>query len=128
MALCLRFTPILALLGMLALAGAPAAWAQDTGASARSDTPGYRAYPADTVPSDTAPSARRPLSDTTLALRRPNVGGVPDTLVCTDGSSAPNRSNACGAHGGIDWTATQAALNALGGTLGVEALPDTGVR
>ena len=125
MALRPRYTPLLALLGMT-LAGAPAARAQDTGAAARSDTPGYRAYPSATAPSDTVQPALRPLTDTGTAVRRLNVGGVPDTLVCTDSSNAPNGSNACSGHGGIDWTATQAALKARGRTLGLETWPDTG--
>jgi hypothetical protein len=117
MALSSRFSPLLAVLGVVALAGAPAALAQDTGPAGRSDTAGYRAYPADTLGSDTAQPAQPVLTDTGAAVRRPNTGGVPDTLVCTDGSSAVNASNACSARGGIDWTATQAALRARGGIL-----------
>ena len=50
----LRFTPILALIGALALGAAPKAGAQDTSSvradtSARTDTSGYQGYGSDTL-------------------------------------------------------------------------------
>jgi hypothetical protein len=44
MAIHFRLTPLLAMIGVLALGGASAARAQDTSAAARSDTSGYQPY------------------------------------------------------------------------------------
>jgi hypothetical protein len=44
MAIHFRPTPLLAMIGVLALGGASAAWAQDTSAADRSDTSGYQPY------------------------------------------------------------------------------------
>ncbi len=135
----LRFTPVLALIGMLALGGAPAARAQDTSAarpdtSMRSDTSGYQGYGADTMqraqPTGQADSGAKyngPPTDTTLKAK-PGVQTGPsaadssktgmtsqaDTVVCKDGSNSPRTGDVCLKHGGIDWTATNAALKARG--------------
>jgi hypothetical protein len=133
----LRFTPVLALIGALALGTAPAARAQDT-SSARPDTSGVQGYGADTSAADTGRMA--PSGDTSAAgygapsdtaLRaKPGVQTGPsvndsgkagqtsnapaDTVVCKDGSNSPRSGEVCLKHGGIDWTATEAALKARG--------------
>ena len=129
----LRLTPILALIGALALGGAPAARAQDTSA-VRSDTSGYQGYGADTLQraqptgqADTGAKYNGPPTDTTLKAK-PGVQTGPDaadsgktgttsqadTVVCKDGSTSPRTGEVCLKHGGIDWTATNAALKARG--------------
>jgi hypothetical protein len=138
----LRFTPILALIGALALGAAPTARAQDTSSvradtSARTDTSGYQGYGADTLqrskptgqadtgaagyqgaPSDTALRAK-PGGQTGPAAGDSSKTGQTsgtsaDTVVCKDGSSAPRTGDVCLKHGGIDWAATNAALKARG--------------
>lgn len=157
----LRFTPVLALVGALALGAAPAARAQDT-SSARADTSGVQGYGADTAAADTF-QARQPTgqadtgaagnqgarSDTALRAK-PGVQTGPaigdsakagqtgqaratpaDTVVCKDGSNAPRSGEPCLRHGGIDWTATEAALKARGETAprtGDSASADTALR
>jgi hypothetical protein len=136
----LRFTPVLALVGALALGTAPAARAQDT-SSARPDTSGVQGYGADTSSADTgrmAPTGQAgdsgaagyngAPSDTALRAK-PGVQTGPsakdssktgqsssavDTVVCKDGSNSPRTGEVCLKHGGIDWTATEAALKARG--------------
>ena len=144
-----RFTPVLALIGALALGAAPAARAQDTSSaraqdtsSARADTSGVQGYGADTSAADTgrmAPSGQAgdtgaagyngAPSDTALRAK-PGVQTGPsaqdssktgqssssaaDTVVCKDGSNAQRTGEVCLKHGGIDWTATEAALKARG--------------
>jgi hypothetical protein len=136
----LRLTPTLALIGALALGGAPAARAQDTSAvrrdtgAVRSDTSGYQGYGADTLQrtaptgADTGAKYNGPPTDTTLKAK-PGVQTGPsatdsskktgttsqaDTVVCKDGSTSARTGNVCMQHGGIDWTATNAALKARG--------------
>ena len=89
----LRLTPILALIGALALGGASAARAQDTSAvrqdtsAVRSDTSGYQGYGADTLQrtaptgADTGAKYNGPPTDTTLKAK-PGVQTGP-----TDSSS-----------------------------------------
>ena len=131
----LRFTPVLALIGMLTLGGAPAASAQDTSA-VRSDTSGYQGYGADTLQrnsagqADTGAQYHGPATDSALKAK-PGVQTGPsaadsskagqtgatsqaDTVVCKDGSTSPRTGEVCLKHGGIDWTATNAALKARG--------------
>ena len=96
----LRFTPFLVAIGVLALGGASTARAQDTSAAGRRDTSGYQAY--------------QNQKDTAKA----GVISTADTVVCKDGSNAANKTKACGKHGGIDSTATTAALKARGKTTG----------
>ena len=131
----LRLTPILALIGALALGAAPASRAQDTSA-VRSDTSGYQGYGADTLQrtqptgqADTGAKYNGPPTDTTLKAK-PGVQTGPsadsaktgqtgmssqaDTVVCKDGSTSPRTGEVCLKHGGIDWTATNAALKARG--------------
>jgi hypothetical protein len=160
----LRFTPVLALLGALALGAAPAARAQDT-SSAQADTSGVQGYGADTAAADTfravqptgqagqadtgAAGYTGPPTDTTLKAK-PGVQTGPaagdsgkagqtgqaratpaDTVVCKDGSNAPRSGEPCLRHGGIDWTATEAALKARGETtprMGDSASADTALR
>jgi hypothetical protein len=134
MAIHSRFTPVLAVIGALALGGASTARAQDTSAAARSDTSGYRGYQnrTDTMGSDTAQAGYTgPATDTMLkakpgaqtgptagdtgkAARKAAAAGTPDTVVCKDGSNAAKSKQACKAHGGIDKAATKAALKARG--------------
>jgi hypothetical protein len=95
-----RFTPVLGLIGVLALGGASAARAQDTSAAARADTSRYQNRPA---AADTGKAALKA------------VRATADTVVCRDGSNAANVKKACRAHGGIDWAATMAAMKARGG-------------
>jgi hypothetical protein len=133
----LRFTPVLALIGALALGGTSAARAQDT-SSVRPDTSAYQGYGGDTAAADTL-QARQPTgqadtgayqgppTDTTLKAK-PGVqtgpaqgdsgktgqtGMAADSVVCKDGSNS-SRTEACMKHGGIDWASTQAALKARG--------------
>jgi hypothetical protein len=139
----LRFTPVLALIGALALGAAPAARAQDTSSavradsSARSDTSGYQGYGSDTLQrgqsagqadSGTA-GYHGPATDTTLKAK-PGVQTGPsagdssktgqssssqaDQVVCKDGSTSPRTGEVCLNHGGIDWAATNASLKARG--------------
>jgi hypothetical protein len=162
----LRFTPVLALIGALALGAAPAARAQDTSSaraqdtsSARADTSGVQGYGADTSAADTgrmAPSGQAgdtgaagysgAPSDTVLRAK-PGVQTGPsaqdssktgkssssaaDTVVCKDGSNAQRTGEVCLKHGGIDWTATEAALKARGQStsgMGDSASADTALR
>lgn len=141
----LRFTPVLALLGALALGAAPAARAQDT-SSAQADTSGVQGYggaAADTFraaqpsgqagqadtggvkyhgpPTDTVLKAKTGVQTGPSAADSSKVGqtGQPsatpaDTVVCKDGSNAARTGSPCLNHGGIDWTATNAALKARG--------------
>lgn len=134
----LRFTPVLGLVAALALGGAPTARAQDTSSvsadsSARSGNPGYQGYGADTLQRSQADSGAKyngPPTDTTLKAK-PGVQTGPsaadssktgqtgttsqaDTVVCKDGSTSPRTGEVCLKHGGIDWTATNAALKARG--------------
>jgi hypothetical protein len=138
----LRFTPILALIGALALGAAPTAQAQDTSSvradtSARTDTSGYQGYGADTLqrsqptgqadtgaagyqgaPSDTALRAKPGVQTGPAAGDSSKTGKTSgtsaDTVVCKDGSSAPRTGDVCLKHGGIDWATTNAALKARG--------------
>jgi hypothetical protein len=150
MAIHSRFTPVLAVIGVLALGGASTARAQDTSAAARADTSGYRGYQnrTDTIGSDTAQAGQRnartdtsgyigPATDTMLkakpgAQTGPAAGdtgkaaqkaaaGTADTVVCMDGSNAAKSKKACKAHGGIDRAATRAALKARHGVAGQAA-------
>ena len=145
----LRFTPVLALVGMLALGAAPTARAQDT-SQVRSDTSGYQGYGADTMQrtaptgADTGAKYNGPPTDTTLKAK-PGVQTGPaagdtskagmtsqaDTVVCKDGSTSPRTGEVCLKHGGIDWTATNAALKARGQQTiqpGDSASADTALR
>lgn len=128
----LRFTPVLALIGALAIGVTPTARAQDTSA-VRSDTSGYQGYGADTLQrtaptgADTGAKYNGPPTDTTLKAK-PGVQTGPsatdssktgttsqaDKVVCKDGSTSPRTGEVCLKHGGIDWTATNAALKARG--------------
>ena len=137
-----RVTPVLAVIGALALGGASAARAQeptnappkDTSAAAQSDTSGYRGYQNRTDSTRTDSSGFKyngPLTDTTLkaepgAQTGPSAGdtgsvgrtaraaGMADTVACKDGSNAAKAKSACAQHGGIDWAATRAAMKARG--------------
>jgi hypothetical protein len=139
-----RFTPVLAVIGVLAWGGASTAPAQDTSAAARADTSGYSGYQnrTDTIGSDTAQAGQRnaqtdtsgytgPATDTMLKAKpgaqtgpaagdtgkaaRKAAAGTADTVVCMDGSNAAKSKKACRAHGGIDRAATKAALKARRG-------------
>ena len=156
----LRFTPVLALLGALTLGAAPAARAQDT-SSAQADTSGVQGYggaaadtfrttqPSGQAGADTGAMYHGPPTDTTLkakpgvqtgpsAADSSKVGqtGQPsatpaDTVVCKDGSNAARTGSPCLNHGGIDWSATEAALKARGQTapgMGDSASADTALR
>jgi hypothetical protein len=155
----LRFTPVLALLGALALGAAPAARAQDT-SSAQADTSAVQGYgagaAADTFqarPNGQAGQAdtgafgyHGPATDTALkaspgvqtgptagdSSRIGQTGATPaDTVVCKDGSNAARSGSPCLNHGGIDWTATEAALKARGQNtsgMGDSASADTALR
>jgi hypothetical protein len=135
----LRFTPVLALAGALALGGTSTARAQDT-SQVHADTSGYQGYEG----ADSSAAAAQPTgqadsgaagytgaaTDTTLKAK-PGVqtgpaaadtgkAGKPsataaDTVVCKDGSNAP-RTDGCVRNGGIDWVATEAAMKARGDT------------
>jgi hypothetical protein len=135
MAIHSSFTKLVAVVGALSLAGASVARAQDTSAAARSDTSGYRGYQNQ---NDTAQAGQQgarsdstgfkytgPATDTALkakpgAQTGPSAGdsgkaaGMADTVVCKDGSNTANGKSACRKHGGIDWSATEAALKARG--------------
>ena len=155
----LRFTPVLALIGALALGGAPAARAQDTSSvradtSARSDTSGYQGYGADTLqrsqPTGQAGASENGAVSDTALRAKPGVQTGPsakdsskagqssnsssssaDTVVCKDGSTSPRTGEVCLKHGGIDWTATNAALKARGQSPiqpGDSASADTALR
>jgi len=130
-----RFTPVLALIGVLALGAPPAAQAQDTSSvrsNTSSDTSGYQGYGSDTLQrsqSDTGAKYNGPATDTTLKAK-PGVQTGPsaadsgktssssssqaDMVVCKDGSTSPRTGEVCLKHGGIDWTATNASLKARG--------------
>jgi hypothetical protein len=140
MAIHSRFTPVLAVIGVLALGGASTARAQDTSAAARADTSGYRGYEGqtDTTVSDSGQRARTdtsgfeytgPPTDTALKAKPGaqtgraagdtgnaalNAADTAAMVVCKDGSNEAKATNACKAHGGIDWAATRAALKARG--------------
>jgi hypothetical protein len=157
----LRFTPVLALIGALALGAAPAARAQDTSSvradtSARSDTSGYQGYGADTLqrsqPTGQAGASENGAPSDTALRAKPGVQTGPstkdsskagqssstssssssaDTVVCKDGSTSPRTGEVCLKHGGIDWTATNAALKARGQSPiqpGDSAKSDTALR
>jgi hypothetical protein len=111
MAIHSRFTPVLAVIGVLTLGGASTVRAQDTSAAAGTDT-ALKAKPG----VQTGPAA----SDTGNAARK-GAAGTADTVVCKDGSNTANKKKACKTHGGIDWTATEAALKARGGRAGESA-------
>jgi hypothetical protein len=146
MAIHSRFTPVLAVIGVLALGGASTARAQDTSAAARTDTSGYGGT--DTIGSDTAQAGQRnaptdtsgytgPATDTVLKAKpgaqtgpaagadgtaaRKAAAGKADTVACTDGSNAVKSKKACKAHGDIDWAATKAAMKARHGVAGQAA-------
>lgn len=75
----------------------------------------YNGPPTDTTlkakpGAQTGPSA----GDTSSGGQRASAAGRADTVVCKDGSNAAKARSACGAHGGVDWTATKAALKARG--------------
>ena len=154
----LRFTPVLALVGALALGAAPAARAQDT-SSAKADTSGVQGYgAADTsgvqgygagqAGADTGAKYNGPPTDTTLKAKPgvqtgpsaadsskvgqsgQNSASVADTVACKDGSNAPRSGEPCLRHGGIDWAATEAAAKARGETvpMGDSASADTALR
>jgi hypothetical protein len=135
MAIHFRRTPMVAVLGMLALGGVRVAQAQDTTSATRSssDTAGYQASPSgsDTsmagrdsstqtgAPADTALKAApgtqtgKPAGDSS-ATGASAAGVAADTVVCKDGSNAANGQAGCGAHGGIDSVATRSAQKARG--------------
>jgi hypothetical protein len=137
----LRFTPVLALAGALALGGTSRAQAQDTSqvsADTSADTSGYQGYRGgDTSAAAAQPTGQAdsgaagytgPATDTTLKAK-PGVqtgptagdsaeaekpsGTAADTVACLDGSNAP-RTDGCVRNGGIDWAATEAAMKARG--------------
>ena len=140
MAIHFRPTPLLALLGVLALGGASAARAQDTSAAARSDTSGYQQYEnrtdstqagKDTTSTDSsgfkytgpstdttlkaAPGAQTGPSTDSSSAAAPSGMNAADSVVCKDGSNEGNRGGvSCGSHGGIDSVATTAAMKARG--------------
>jgi Tfp pilus assembly protein PilV len=140
MAIHFRPTPLLAMLGVLALGGASAARAQDTSAAARTDTSGYQQYEnrtdstqagKDTAstdssgfkytgpPTDTtlkaAPGAQTGPSKDSSSAAAPSGMSAADSVVCKDGSNEGNRGTiSCGAHGGIDSVTTTAAMKARG--------------
>jgi hypothetical protein len=140
MAIHFRPTPLLAMLGVLALGGASAARAQDTSAAARTDTSGYQPYQNRTDSTQAGKDSTRtdssgfkytgPPTDTTLKAQpgaqtgpskdssnaaAPSGISAADSVVCKDGSNDGNRGSvSCGAHGGIDSVATTAAMKARG--------------
>jgi hypothetical protein len=147
MAIHFRPTPLLAVIGVLALGGASAARAQDTSAAARSDTSGYQPYQNRTDSTQAGKDSTRtdssgfkytgPSTDTTLKAEpgaqtgpskdsagpssdsagaaRPSDMSTADTVVCRDGSNAPNEGGiACRTHGGVDTAATTAAMKSRG--------------
>jgi hypothetical protein len=134
----LRFTPVLALAGALALGGTSTAQAQDT-SQVSADTTGYQGYRGDTSAAAAQPTGGAdsgaagytgPPTDTALKAK-PGVQTGPtagdsgkagktsataaDTVACKDGSNAP-RTDGCLKNGGIDWAATEAAMKARGQT------------
>ena len=135
-----RPTPLLTMLGVLALGGASAARAQDTSAAARTDTSGYQQYEnrtdstqagKDTTSTDSSGfKYTGPSTDTTLKAApgaqtgpstdsgraaAPSGMNAADSVVCKDGSNEGNRGGvSCGSHGGIDSVATTAAMKARG--------------
>jgi hypothetical protein len=141
MAIHFRLTPLLAMIGVLALCGASAARAQDTSAAARSDTSGYQPYQNRTdstqagtdstrtdssgfkytgPPTDTTlkaqPGAQTgPSEEDTASAAAPSGMSAADSVVCKDGSNALNQGGiACRAHGGVDSVTTTAAMKARG--------------
>lgn len=132
-----RRTPLLGVIGVLALGGASVARAQDTSAATRQDTSAYQPSPNQTdttqvgksksgyngAPTDTALKAKPgvqtgPAANDTGKVHHKNKGkslSAADTVVCKDGSNSPNSAKgACGSHGGVDTAATWAALKARG--------------
>jgi hypothetical protein len=132
----LRFTPVLALAGALALGGTSTARAQDT-SQVSADTSGYQGYRGDTSAAAAQPTSQAdsgaagytgPPTDTALKAK-PGVqtgptagdsgkagkptGTAADTVACKDGSNAA-RTDGCVRNGGIDWAATEAAMKARG--------------
>ena len=141
MAIHFRPTPLLAMIGVLALGGASAARAQDTSAAARADTSGYQPYQNRTDSTKAGQDATRtdssgfkytgPPTDTTLKAApgaqtgpsgtdsagapRPSGMNAADSVVCKDGSNAGNQGGvSCGGHGGVDSATTKAAMKARG--------------
>jgi hypothetical protein len=141
MAIHFRLTPLLAMIGALALGGASAARAQDTSAAARSDTSGYQPYQNRTDSTQVGKDGTRtdssgfqytgPPTDTTLEAQpglqtgpsekdsgsaaAPSAMTASDSVVCKDGSNALNQGGiACRAHGGVDSVVTTAAMKARG--------------
>ena len=141
MAIHFRPTPLLAMIGVLALGGASAARAQDTSAAVRADTSGYQPYQNRTDSTQVGKDTTRtdssgfkyngPPTDTTLKAEpgaqtgpsgkdsgtaaAPSGMSAADSVVCKDGSNEGNRGGvSCGGHGGIDSVATTAAMKARG--------------
>jgi hypothetical protein len=141
MAIHFRLTPLLTMIGVLALGGASAARAQDTSAAARSDTSGYQPYQNRTDSTQLGKDSTRtdssgfkytgPPTDTTLKAQpgvqtgpsemdsgsaaAPSGMSASDSVVCKDGSNAGNQGGvSCGGHGGVDSVATTAAMKARG--------------
>ena len=134
----LRFSPVLALAGALALGGTSTARAQDT-SQVSADTSGYQGYRGDTSAAAAQPTGQGdsgaagytgPPTDTILKAEPgvqtgPTLGdsgkaGKPtataaDTVACKDGSNA-SRTDGCLRNGGIDWPTTEAAMKARGQT------------
>ncbi len=133
MRVCLRFIPVLALAGALALGGASTARAQDT-SQVRADSSGYQGY-GDTsaaaatggadsgaagftgAPTDTTLKASPgvqtgPTAGDSGKAGRPSATAA-DSVVCKDGSNSP-RTEGCVRNRGIDWVATEAAMKARG--------------
>jgi hypothetical protein len=136
MRIYLRFTPVLALAGALALGGTSTARGQDT-SQVRADTSGYQDYPAGDTSAAAQPTGQAdsgaagytgPPTDTTLKAEpgvqtghtagdsgktgKPSATAA-DSVVCKDGSNAA-RTDGCLKNGGIDWAATEAAMKARG--------------
>jgi hypothetical protein len=140
MAIHFRPTPLLAMIGVLALGSASAARAQDTSAAVRADTSGYQPYQNRTDSTQAGKDSTRtdssgfkytgPPTDTTLKAEpgaqtgpskdssnaaAPSGMSAADSVVCKDGSNDGNRGGvSCGGHGGIDSVATTAAMKARG--------------
>jgi Tfp pilus assembly protein PilV len=140
MAIHFRPTPLLAMIGVLAVGGASAARAQDTSAAVRADTSGYQPYQNRTDSTQVGKDSTRtdssgfkyngPPTDTTLraapgaqigpskdsgSAAAPSGMSAADSVVCKDGSNEGNRGGvSCGGHGGIDSVATTAAMKARG--------------
>ncbi len=89
--------------------------ASDTGAM-------YHGPPTDTVLKakpgvQTGPSTADSSADSSKVGQAGQPSATPaDTVVCTDGSNASRTGSPCLNHGGIDWSATNAALKARGQT------------